>query len=504
VAEQASKRKDSKKGARRSRNPARLDPARRRRSAGKSDPEVGRTTPELGPLAEHTVCVLAETLARFSWLLDKNAHRLNAHEDRIAKAIRERLGTLVTSLFRITRLLTKARTDRDQKLFRRIISDARNDYWGLQNHHSDLRHLSVPSILPESITFINFAWGELRHADLPEATREALRHPPALCLSDSIQPSEHSCEDVSVVALSKIDHANGLAWPLLLHELGHSAIRDLEFASPETERRAWLIEIGCDLFGLRMSGPGYLAPFVVQAIMERSFFAATSKHPSPHTRTLFLLKAAEAWASDTPLVQQMKRLVDARASIELALPPSALDGIPVICHHCGMQFGSIQEFKKDDAQLDAFVEQFEKKLPFHQYSSERLQTAADIAKTLRSGVLAGSSHDASQARKAHRTFVRLSKSASDLQLEDAFRAAKQAACDRPNNIFDIVTAAWLEYFQQSPTRLLGTLSGPADEVAFRKAWTTFIEKVAADDELLRASIEMADFHRRMVQEGQDA
>ncbi len=247
--------------------------------------------------------MVAEALVRFELLLTQNEHRFNDHEALIASSIRKRSKELVGQMSLPVRLLKIG----DSRHYQSILSQARSVYWALRNPHRLLRHLSVPNVLPESTQFINFAWNALLQQNPSVNGKEMLPTSMALCLSsDLMQPSAHPVQELSVVALSKLDSGNALAWPLLLHELGHNAIREIEFhvadgdLSEETQRvhNAWLLEMACDLIGLRMAGPAYLVPFIMQTLLEKSFLGATpTKHPSPFARADFLLAQATSWGS---------------------------------------------------------------------------------------------------------------------------------------------------------------------------------------------------------------
>lgn len=467
-----------------------------------SDLAVSQSPPEpadLPGLALRTVALVAEALARFQLLLQRNRYRLNAHEERIADTIRLKSEGLLDGLFNSVRLLSYGR-------HREVSSVARHDYWKLREYHRYLRHLSVPMVLPESITFINSAWAALLEAPLPDESKKAMRHEPALCLSDLMQPSEHSYEDLSVVALSKIDHANALSWPLLLHELGHNAIRDLEFEfvsdlQDEVAKKAlreWLIEIGCDLIGLRMAGPAYLAPFIMHTLTEKSLFASTSKHPSPYARADFLLGKAEEWGVATSLVSELHKLIETRSALELRIQTDGLSGTKMVCFYCGASHGTIQSLPRTDRHLQSFVAQFDKRLPIPDYNPERYKKAEQIAGQLGRGMLAGSSHNTPAAAAAFEQFDRIrdEPSADKKDIDQAFLQARDSVCDEPNNLFDIVTAAWIRYFDESRVRvdILIPAKTPAE---FRSRWEQFVIRVSASDELLRASIESADFHDKI-------
>jgi len=457
---------------------------------------------DIADLARRTVAMVAEALVRFELLLTQNEHRFNDHEALIASSIRKTSKELVGKMSLTVRLL---KIEGDSRHYRSILSQARNMYWALREPHRSLRHLSVPNVLPESTQFINFAWNALLQQNPSVNGKEMLPTSLALCLSsDLMQPSAHPVQELSVVALSKLDSGNALGWPLLLHELGHNAIREIEFhvadgRPPEGTQRvhnAWLLEMACDLIGLRMAGPAYLVPFIMQTLLEKSFLGATTKHPSPFSRANFLLAQTTSWGSQPSVwLADLRKLVNALESIQRPiheqLMKTNLAGSTMICFHCGSHLNTIQISSIADLPLTEFVKEFDKKLPLTEYSAASYPTSQRIAESLGDGVLAGSSHDGTEAAAEFEAF----RGAGEDTRIAAFKRAQRSVCDVPNDIFSIITAGWIRQFNTSVKRLTEVLVRSTDN--FDRQWALFTARVESDDALLRGSVESALFHSEL-------
>lgn len=474
--------------------------------AGTPGAEPQLAVPDLRALTERVTALGAEAKARLDLLLDRYDHRFNKHERQISASLREKLAKLDSTLSDVCLALARAKAPPTDPIYRRLFAPARSVTLELRDIHDMLRHLSVPEVASESIVFVNFAWRKLLEEPLGEGSRGALVHAPALCLSSDIVPSAHPYDDISVVSLAKLDYGNPLAWPAMVHELGHGALRDLEFSVADAQNKAiqsrWLLEMGCDLVGLRLCGPAYLATFLLQSLTEKAFFGATTRHPAPVQRAHFLIGNCPEWLRATELFRELNDLIVSRSFIESDIAKraaTALHGTRIICQECDntwtIKDGMAEAFPSE---RDRFLSEFNEKLPLRGYSEQRFAAAERLVPFLREGTMIASSRDRNKSLEALRALV--AQAAVDEvdaeAISQALGAAKRAACDEPNDSFDIVTAGWLHYLKDSKERLAATLLSISERSQFSKRWTDFIGRIDKQDELLRTSIEAADFHEQ--------
>jgi hypothetical protein len=347
-------------------------------------------------LAGRVLVHLADYLARIEVLLHKHRAKFSRNDAQIVEHIRGyiddqvrgpltlHVGTYSSKSTSAPSVRSLAHTAHRASTVRSLLEDA----------HSALKHLDAPSALPETGTFLAYAWDVLRTSKLGEISNLG-RRPPAVWLSHMLDPGEHILRNrgaavMSVVALAKADYANPRAWPLLLHELGHKALRELDIpatADDDTVRQ-WTIEIGCDIIGIRLIGPAYYSAFLARVLVDEGFLIATSRHPSPLLRALELLKHLPSWVS-SEYVDNARSLLRARqqaadaGTLGNALPNKA------ICMACKQDIGVVtqRQIEDIDIALAKFVATLDASFNLPSYPASKYALATELAKELQNGIL---------------------------------------------------------------------------------------------------------------------
>lgn len=459
-------------------------------------------------LVRRSVAIVAEAVARFELLLDRHAHVLTDNEQGIADWLQTGLATSKVLLRGQLQLLHSngQPTDTSSLL---AFSRISNFLAPLQANHLRLRHLSIPTLLRESVVFVERAW---------QAWTARTGLTPSLCLANEFEPSEHQLEahegkiaesatilggDKTVVALAKIDYANPLNWPLLVHEIGHAAIRGRTF--PNTEQLSsheldWLLELGCDRIAIRLCGPSFLAAYSSQAILKFAYFTASTGHPAPGHRADILRQHAPAWVKSTRLFHSLEPLLDARLVAEKRLQGTQgdlPDTISLFCPMCTTHVANYSRSALDKfASIAAdFFSALDEQVSLVDRSATADGTLQTLERRLAEGVLIGSSRsDAATLSSTYDAVDRKRSEGLDVGEQEVHRL-KDAVCDTPNNIFDIIHAGWNRYLVVSDARITQLQrEAAATDDEWPSAWRQFRDAVAGFDQLLLSSIETSEFH----------
>lgn len=169
--------------------------------------------------------------------------------------------------------------------------------------HLQLSYVKGHWTPPETESFVDAV---LSGTDLERAKR------PSVVLSDiylfeeidfgsmSYRPANSAKISSPALLLPKLEYENPLQWAMLIHEMGHSDLikresilskEDLSSICGKDNLRGqevlenWLDEIFCDLLGLHLLGPAYIASFVelITVIGSEGILEAQS-HSHPHPR----------------------------------------------------------------------------------------------------------------------------------------------------------------------------------------------------------------------------
>jgi hypothetical protein len=454
--------------------------------------------------SRRSIAIVAEVIARFELMLDRHEHLLTENEQRIADWLR---SGLTTSRLHIRGQLQSIQTDEHptETTYRLAFSRVSNFLDPLQAYHQRLRHLPLPNLLRESVVFVQRAWA---------SWASPLGQTPSLCLANEFEPSEHHLEeqqgtaqpgalfdgDKTVIALAKIDYANPLSWPLLLHELAHAAIRGKTFENTENltgYQLDWLLEVGCDRVAMRLCGPSYIAAYSAQAIFKLAYFVGSPGHPAPAHRADILIRHAPDWIKSTRLFKSIEPLLEARLYAESELQGELPDTIALICPACRNHVSdySRKEHSNFSAIATDFFAELDAKIVLTDRSATPDSTLLSLEQRLTAGVLIGSSR-ADRDRLTAAFDAAKQKRDNEQELSaDEIRTLKDAVCDVPNSIFDIIHAGWNHYLLISNEHIqrLQEVS-VADDQTWTDAWHSYREAVASYDQLLLASIETSDVH----------
>lgn len=387
----------------------------------------------------------------------------------------------------------------------------------IATQHRRLRHLPIPQPSREAFIFFESAW----RAAFPQTDAK----PPSLCTSDQLDPSEHALSDITVVDQAKLDYASPLAWPALLHEIGHAVIRELRLpgvsntAQQRNVQNSWLLELGCDYVATLIAGPSFLCDFTWRALMDPAFTDSTERHPAPAVRLSVLQRFSARWLRQDPLFEQVSSLVQSKRQCtesELShIKGHVSDSFSVICSKCRTPRATLQPAARDvfggnGDVISEFIQQLDSQLKVARFTEEDFDLAKIIATDLESGIVVGSSHDTSRAGAQ---FKELSQAIALLtgqgstrqrrQIGALYTKARQTLRDRPNSLFTIINAAWLLHWRASRTDFDSTLLKAKSPARFAKAWTRFTTGITERDELLLASLETADFHRQIAEIGDE-
>lgn len=261
-------------------------------------------------IAIRVVARLTELTARFETLLSRLTYLLKDSERPIADSIAGQLVRIKQSIYDATTAVRIAAASADDDELAHTVGDNRLIIEDIATQHRRLRHLPIPQPSREAFIFFESAW----RAAFPQTDAK----PPSLCTSDQLDPSEHALSDITVVDQAKLDYASPLAWPALLHEIGHAVIRELRLpgvsntAQQRNVQNSWLLELGCDYVATLIAGPSFLCDFTWRALMDPAFTDSTERHPAPAVRLSVLQRFSARWLRQDPLFEQVSSLVQSK------------------------------------------------------------------------------------------------------------------------------------------------------------------------------------------------
>jgi hypothetical protein len=448
-------------------------------------------------LVERILVQLADSLARLQLLLEDNRARFGRNDRPIVARIEQFIDAQIRTQLALHVQAYRAKRDGAKD----SVSLARTAYRAcairsrIEDAHSALRFIDVPSSLPETATLVGRAWEILRASRLGEISRLA-RTPPAVCLSPLLDPGEHifgatgGAAGMSVVALAKIDHANPFAWSLLLHELGHRAIRELDIQSETTDDivRQWVIEIGCDIIAMRLVGPAYYAAFLSRAIVDDAFSISTPRHPSPAVRAGLLIDYIPAWFP-TPLRESFHQLLTSRTRAASAAPLQELVPEKAVCKACNQDIAKIVKGKVDilGTPLQEFLDALNNNFNLPPYPQRKYELATRLAVELKRGILIGGVRSTDSVLDV---LAQITDERNDA-VAGTVAGIAQALCDEPADLFDILNAADVAFSDKSEQlELLVSASG--DDLKGDR-WKSYRDLIKRQDDLVVASMETASF-----------
>lgn len=454
----------------------------------------------LADIATRSVAFVGESLARFENLLRDNEHHLARNEAQIFTSLEQRAAEIRTRLFRrVTALVAACENEHELGLARSTV-EATPIYSSIVELHRDLRHVPIPALRRESEVFVRSLWGRLQNLALQTSPAQ-----PALHLSHDLIHGQHSVRNgPPVIDLPKLDYAAPLTWPLILHEVAHSTLPAVAVPpnlSPIVS--SWLIEAGCDRLAFRICGPSYLAAFALRTFVDRTYLVGTNRHPPGRLRL-------EAFKSCLPPVTKPAALFEflSKAITERA-KASEVGGVKL--QEAGLRILSCQSCKKAYTQIETdeaermfiavlpdYIRQLDEQMVALAHASPDDVHCDNLAKQLKSNQLIGASHTQAEAESA---FVKLQEimraqrpgepiaDAAVQQLE----AVVTALLDKPNELLDVITGAWIDYFESASDDAFEILAHASPDQDAEK-WDRYKARVRQFDDLLLASIETAHFH----------